>query len=107
MDGKYKSLVAWFGVALIVEPFLQLAQVEHVVKAGVTVGDHIENHVTVVLKSIHVMVDHHRPGVVLRLEYFASLSVYQMDESLWKKETFRKTVTVMLTDLVMVYLPAV
>lgn len=72
--------------------FLQLAQVEHIIKAVIIVGDDIEDHVSVVLESVHVMVGDHCSSVVLCLDRFARLSVYQVDQSLWKKQTFRKTV---------------
>lgn len=87
MDGKCKSFVARFGVGVVVEPgvFLQLAQVEHFVKAVVLVGDDVEDYVTVVLICIHVMVNNNCSGVVLCLHFFASLSVYQVDQSLVKK----------------------
>lgn len=61
---------------------LQLTEVEHVIKAAVTVGDDIEDDMTVVLVSVYVMVDDHCSSVVLSLYLFASLSVYQVDQSL-------------------------
>lgn len=84
MEWEDESFVAWFGVGLVaeVDAFLQLADVEHVVKAGVCVGDDVEDDVPVVLKGVHVMVDDHRLGVVLGLHLFAGLSVDQVDQSL-------------------------
>lgn len=64
---------------------LQLAEVEHVIEAVVFVGDDIEDDVTVVLESVYVVVDDHRSCVVLRLDVFASLSVYQVDQGLSKR----------------------
>lgn len=65
--------------------FFQLAQVEHIIKAVIVVGNDIEDNVTVILKSVHVMVDHHCSSVVLCLDHFASLSVNQVDQGLLKK----------------------
>lgn len=69
--------------------FLQLAQVEHVIKTIILVGDDIEDYVTIILESIHMMVDDHGFSVVLCLDQFACLSVYQVDQSLLKKETLK------------------
>lgn len=87
MKWKYKSFVAWLAVGIIMElgVFLQLAQVEHIIKAVILVGDDIEDHMTVILISIHVVVDNHCSGVELCLNFFASLSVYQVDQSLVNK----------------------
>jgi len=95
-DRKGKSSVTWFGVAVVMEAstFLQLAQVEHVIKAVVTVGNDIKDHVTVVLKSIHVMIDDHCFSVVLYLNLFAGLSVYQVDQSLMNTEHSERQYTV-------------
>lgn len=83
-DGKRESPVTGLAIGLIVESglLLQLAQVKHLVEAAVVVGDHVEDHVTVILKGINVMVDHHRSRVVLGLHLFAGLSVYQVDQGL-------------------------
>lgn len=91
VDGECKSFVAWFGVGIIkgLGVLLQLAQVEHVIKAVVLVGDDVKDHVTVILKGIYVMVDDHCSGGVLCLDQFSSLSVYQVDQSLSKKSAFR------------------
>lgn len=87
MDGDCESSVIWFRVGLIMEArvFLQLAQVEHIVKAVIIVGNDIEDHMTVILKGVHVMVDDHCSSVELCLNFFASLSVYQVDQSLMKE----------------------
>lgn len=87
LEWEDKSLIAWFGVGLVeeVDAFLQLAQVEHVVKAGVCVGDDVEDDVPVVLEGVHVMVDDHCPRVVLGLHFFAGLSVNQVDQSLTRE----------------------
>lgn len=87
MEWEDKSLIAWFGVGLVeeVDAFLQLAHVEHVVKAGVCVGDDVEDDVPVVLEGVHVMVDDHCPRVVLGLHFFAGLSVNQVDQSLTRE----------------------
>lgn len=92
MEREDESLVAGFGVGLVqeVHALLQLVHVEHVVQAGVCVGDDVEDDVPVVLKGVDVMVDHHRLGVVLGLHLFAGLSVDHVDESLmmgqWEEE---------------------
>lgn len=92
-DRKYKSSVVWFGVAVALETniFLQPAQVEHLIEAGVVVGNDINDHVAVVLVSVHVVIDHHCSSVVLHLHFFARLFFYQVDESLKKKNPFRET----------------
>lgn len=61
---------------------LQLAQVEHFVKAGIFVGDDIEDNMAIFLISIHVMVNNGGSTVVFCLHFLASLSVYQVDQSL-------------------------
>ncbi|TNN84664.1 hypothetical protein EYF80_005079 [Liparis tanakae] len=60
-------------------PCKTLAQVEHVIKAVVFVGDDIDDHMTVLLKSIDVVVHDHRASEVLSLHHFAGLSVYQAE----------------------------
>lgn len=87
LEWEDESLVAGFGVGLVeeVDAFLQLVHVEHVVKAGVCVGNDVEDDVPVVLEGVHMMVDDHRVGVVLGLHFFAGLSVNHVDESLTRE----------------------
>lgn len=86
LDGKHKSFVAWFRVGIVLCVFIQFAQEEHIIKAFIFVGDDIEDHMTVFLKGIHVMVDDHWSSVVLCLDLFARPSVNQVDQSLSKKQ---------------------
>lgn len=91
VDGKGKSLVSWLGNPFFIKLrfLLQVAQVEHVIKAVVGVGNDIKDHVAIVLKSIHMVVEDHRSCVVLCLNFFAGLSVYQVDQSLMEKQRYR------------------
>lgn len=84
MEWEDESFVAWFGVGLVqeVDAFFQLAYIEHVVKAGVCVGDDVEDDVPVVLEGVHMMVDDHCLSEVLGLHLFAGFSVNQVDQSL-------------------------
>lgn len=78
VDGKGKSLVSRLGKPFFIKlRFLpQVAQVEHVIKAVVSVGNDIKDHVAIVLKSIHMVVEDHCSCVVLCLNFFAGLSVH-------------------------------
>lgn len=82
-----KSSVGWYRVAIVfyVSTFFQLVQVEHFIKAIIIVGDGIKDHMTIILESVHVMVDDHCPCVVFCLNLFARLPVYQVNQSLFKK----------------------
>lgn len=86
VNGNCKPLITWFAVVFMLgtSSFLQLAHVEHLVKAGVVVGNDVKDHVTVIFKGVHMMIDHHCSSGVLHLNLFACFFVNQVNQGLKK-----------------------